>query len=132
MRVDVFFDEDGTYAIRYKEKAIAPGPGPLPPPPVLFLGSVAACAGVFALDYLRTRALPFDGLHVIGEAGHADNPRRLTDIAIQVVLLHPVHERHLAPLRRAVDLCTLKNSLMHPPVVMTELTMPKHAPAGAA
>jgi hypothetical protein len=28
----------------------------------------------------------------------------------------------MAPLRRAVDLCTLKNTLTHPPAILTDVT----------
>ena len=129
MRVEVFFEEDGGYVIRSDGRAIAPGPGPLPAPPVLFLGSIAACAGLFAFDYLRARRLPHEGLRVTAEAGHAEGPRRLSDLAIRVILPAPIDERHMAPLRRAVDLCTLKNSLTHPPVVLAEVM---RAPEAAA
>ena len=127
MRVDVVFDSDGHYAIEYKGGTIAPGPGPLPAPPVLFLGSLGACAGIFAVDYLRTRGLPFTGLKVTAEADHAEGPRRLADIQVGVSLPAAVEERHLAALRRAVDLCTLKNTLTHPPAITTEVTPPAGA-----
>jgi putative redox protein len=124
MHVEVIFDGEGSYAVRYEGRTIAPGPGPLPAPPVLFLGSVAACAGVFAVSYLKARNLAFDGLRVTGEAGHAEEPRRLSDLRIVVILPAPIDERHMAPLQRAVDLCTLKNSLMHPPSVIAEVRTP--------
>jgi uncharacterized OsmC-like protein len=122
MRVEVVFDGDGRYAIEHKGGTIAPGPGPLPAPPVLFLGSLGACAGIFAVDYLRARGLPFSGLKVTAEAGHAEGPRRLAGIHVRVILPAAVDERHMAPLRRAVDLCTLKNTLTHPPAIITEVT----------
>jgi ribosomal protein S12 methylthiotransferase accessory factor len=128
MRVEVVFDSEGRYAIEYKGGTIVPGPGPLPAPPVLFLGSLAACAGIFAVDYLRTRGLLYTGLRVTAEAGHAEGPRRLADIHVRVWLPAAVEERHMAPLRRAVELCTLKNTLAQPPTVVTEVTPP--VPAG--
>jgi len=121
MHVDVKFDAEGNYAIVHEGRVIAPGPGPLPAPPVLFLGSLAACAGLFAINYMKARGLPSDGLSVAGEAGHADDPRRLVDVELRVRLPRPIEERHLAPLRRAVDLCTLKNSLTHPPAIIAQV-----------
>jgi putative redox protein len=129
MHVEVIFDAAGQYAIAYKGRTIAPGLGPLPAPPVLFLGSLAACAGVFAVEYLRTRGLPFEGLRITAEAEHAEEPRRLASCRVQVILPSSVEARHLAPLGRAVDLCTLKNTLVHPPAVRTEVL--SRAPAGA-
>ena len=124
MRVEVTFDSDGHYAIAYKNGVIIPGPGPLPAPPVLFLGSIAACAGAFAVEYLRARNLLFAGLRVSAEATHADEPRRLSGLKVQVTLPSVVEQRHMAPLRRAIDLCTLKNTLAHPGEVATELVAP--------
>lgn len=121
MHVDVTFDREGSYTIKRDGAAIAPGPGPLPSPVVLFLGSLAACSGLFAFEYLKTRKLPFEGLKVTAEADHAEGPRRLADVRIRVILPAPVAERHLAPLHRAVDLCTLKGTLTHPPSVLAEV-----------
>ncbi len=121
MRVEVTFDGEGRYRITYGGQAVAPGPGPLPAPPILFIGSLAACAGVFAVNYLRTRQLDYAGLLVTGDADHAEDPRRLADIRIRVVLPHAIEDRHMTPLQRSVDLCTLKNSLTHPPTVIAEV-----------
>jgi len=129
MRVDVTFDEREAYEISYEGRTIAPGPGPLPSPPVFFLGSVAACAGVYAVAYLKSRSLPFSGIRIIGEAVRVENPRRLADLRLRVILPVPVEERHMGPLQRAVDLCLLKNSLTHPPSVIAEVCSTGEVPA---
>lgn len=129
MRVEVTFDAEGSYAIAYKGGVVLPGPGPLPAPPVLFLGSLAACAGIFAVDYLKTRGLTFAGLRVFAEAAHADAPRRLSGLKVQVALPSPIEERHMDPLRRAAGLCTLKNTLADPGEVGLELHAPVEAVA---
>ena len=129
MHVEVKFNAEGHYSISHEGRVIAPGPGPLPAPPVLFLGSLAACAGLFAVNYLKTRGLPFEGLEVVGEAGHADDPRRLVDIRLHVLLPHGIEDRHMEPLRRSVDLCTLKNSLTHPPTVVAKVETCSPVPA---
>lgn len=124
MRVDVLFDADAQYSIVYDGQTIAPGAGPLPSPPVLFAGSLAACAGIFAVNYLKARELPFEGLRVTCEAGYADSPRRLGEIRIKVQLPAAVEDRHLAPLERAVNLCTLKNTIECPPALLAEVVAP--------
>lgn len=132
MRVDVIFDEREAYEISYQGRTIAPGPGPLPSPPVFFLGSVAACAGVYAVKYLKSRSLPFAGIRVIGEANHVEDPRRLADLRLRVILPVPIEERHMGLLHRSVDLCLLKNSLTHPPSVIAEVCGSEDVPAPPA
>jgi ribosomal protein S12 methylthiotransferase accessory factor len=127
VKVEVVFKEDGGYSIRWEGRTIAPGSGPLPPPPVFFVGSLAACAGVFAFDYLRTRELPRDGLKILAEAQYGENPRRISYLDLRVALPAPVADRHLAPLQRSVDLCTLKNTLEHAPVIFAEVQVPELA-----
>ena len=117
VKIEVAFDGQGDYTLIHEGRRILPGDGPLPAPPVLFLGSLAACAGAFAVHYLKARGLPFAGLVVEGEAPHLEEPRRLGDVTLRVVLPGAVEERHLLPLQRSVDLCTLKNTLARPPAV---------------
>jgi ribosomal protein S12 methylthiotransferase accessory factor len=124
VRVEARFDARGDYALAAGGRTIVPGPGPPPAPPVLFLGSLAACAGAFAAGYLKARGLPFAGLTVEAEAPHLDGPRRLGPVALRVVLPAPVEERHLPPLKRAVDLCTLKNTLAAPAAVTAAIVSP--------
>ncbi|MBI3447929.1 MAG: OsmC family protein [Acidobacteria bacterium] len=124
MRVEVVFDQEARYTIVSEGRIVAPSRDPLPSPPVLFAGSLGACAGVFAVSYLKSRGLPFSGLSVVIEAGHAEEPRRLGEIRIEVRLPAAVEERHLAPIERAVNLCTLKNTLECPPAVRTVLHVP--------
>ena len=128
MLVEATFDEAGAYTIVLEGKPVVPGGDRLPDPPVLFLGSLGACAGLYALRYLQARGLAFAGLRVLTESAYIDNPRRLGDIRLQVILPAPVEDRHLAPLRRSIELCTLKNSLAYPPTVVAFLS----APAAAA
>jgi ribosomal protein S12 methylthiotransferase accessory factor len=124
VRIEVTFDGQGDYTLVHEGRPILPGAGPLPAPPVLFLGSLAACAGAFAVNYLKARGLPFAGLAVEAEAPHLEGPRRLGDVTLRVVLPGAVEERHLAPLQRSVDLCTLRNTLARAPAVSATIISP--------
>jgi uncharacterized OsmC-like protein len=127
MRVEIAFDAAGRYRIVHEGAVVVPGADTAPDPPILFLGSLGACAGVYAVRYLQARGLPFAGLRVLAESSYADGPRRLGEVRLRVVLPAPLEERHLAPLRRSIDLCTLKNSLAYPPAVLAELSDPAAA-----
>jgi hypothetical protein len=72
---------------------------------------------VFAVNYLKTRNLPFSGLKVQARASHAENPGRLGSIELEVRIPESLDARHMKALARSVDLCTLKQTLIcRPPV----------------
>ena len=52
--------------------------------PELLLGSVGACAGHYAVEYLKTRNLLAEGLQVRVTAEKAKNPARLSEIGIDL------------------------------------------------
>jgi putative redox protein len=87
-------------------------------PPELLLASLATCAGYYALEYLRTRGLPSDGLGVRVVASKALKPARLADLKIELTLPE-VEERHVAGISRAVKACLIHNTLLSAPSIET-------------
>src|ERR1700722_18960141 len=53
-------------------------------PPELLLASLGSCAGYYAMEYLRTRSLPTEGLHVYVTAEKDERPARLASFRIEV------------------------------------------------
>ncbi len=90
-------------------------------PPEFLLVSLGTCAGFYALQYLRTRSLPLDGLKVRVIAEKAAQPARLGSFRIEVAVpeLEPHHREGVL---RAVKACLVHNTLMHPPAIETVLT----------
>lgn len=85
-------------------------------PPELLLASLASCAGFYAVQYLRTRQLPADGLKVKVTAEKAAQPARLGHFGIEVEI-PSVEERHREGVLRAVKSCLVHNTLLHTPSV---------------
>lgn len=85
-------------------------------PPELFLSALGACAAYYAVEYLRARGLPEEGLeiHVAGDKG--DKPVRIVSIRIDVIA-PGLTQRHRDGILRAVDACLLKHTLNKPPVM---------------
>jgi uncharacterized OsmC-like protein len=83
-------------------------------PPEFMLASLATCAGYYALEYLRTRSLPTEGLTVRVTAEKLKQPARLGDFCIEVntTALDPRHEEGVL---RAVKTCLIHNTLLNPP-----------------
>jgi len=90
-------------------------------PPEFLLTSLGTCAGYYALQYLRTRSLPVEGLQVRVIAEKATGPTRLGSFRIEVAApeLKPHHQQGIL---RAVKSCLAHNTLLQPPQIETVLT----------
>ena len=98
-------------------------------PPELLLASLATCAGHYAVEYLRARSLPADGLRIHVEAEKASKPARLSMVRIRVEA-RSVDEKHQDGLFRAVKHCLIHNTLLEPPSI--EVAVETRAQACAA
>lgn len=90
-------------------------------PPEFFLGSLGACAGFYAADYVKRRKLPFEGLAVRVLADKAKGPARLENIRIVVEYPHGLEDNHRDGLYKAVQSCLIHNTLLHSPHITTEI-----------
>ena len=93
-----------------------------PTPPELFLASLGSCAGHYAVEYLRTRALPVTGLEIRVSAEKALQPARLASFRVEVSL-PDLEERHRLGLLRAVQACLIHNTLKTSPAVEVEVSV---------
>jgi uncharacterized OsmC-like protein len=89
-------------------------------PPELMLASLASCAGFYAVQYLRTRKLPLNGVRVRVHAEKATQPARLGSFHIAVEIPE-VEERHREGVMRAVKQCLIHNTLLHAPAIDIQL-----------
>lgn len=90
-------------------------------PPEFLLTALATCAGYYAVEYLRTRNLPAEGLDVRVTADKATAPARLGSFSIHVSV-PGLTGRHLEGVGRAVKACLIHNTLLHPPKLETVVT----------
>lgn len=95
-------------------------------PPEFLLVSLGTCAGYYAVEYLKTRNLPTDGLEVNVEAAKATGPARLGEFHI-TVHTPELDQRHRDGVLRAVKACLVHNTLAHPPQIAIEI----HSPVAA-
>ena len=124
----------GGHRIRTDQPESAGGRGAGPSPFGVFLGSLAACAGYFALEFCRQRDLSTEGLEVrlLPEWNHETH--RLDDIELEVTLPSGFPEKYRRAIVRAVDQCSVKRVLLDPPdmevtVIATQMAAPDPAAA---
>ena len=87
-------------------------------PPEFLLVALGTCAGYYAVQYLKARALSQEGLKVTVHADKVKQPARLGQFLIEVLVpgLDPVHE---AGVLRAVKACLIHNTLLNSPTIET-------------
>jgi uncharacterized OsmC-like protein len=100
-------------------------------PPELMLGSLGACAGYYAAEYLNARRLPTNGLAVKVAAEKAKAPARLASFQIDVYLPEGVEQQHREGVLRAVKACLIHNTLLHRPDVYVGIDSPNRVPMAA-
>jgi putative redox protein len=86
-------------------------------PPEFFLASMGACAGYYAVQYLKAHGLPMEGLQIRTTAEKASGPARIS--AINVTLDYPesLEPRDRDGLCQAVQKCVIHNTLLYPPKI---------------
>ncbi|MCC6590007.1 MAG: OsmC family protein [Bryobacterales bacterium] len=86
-------------------------------PPEFLLASLGTCAGYYAVEYLKTRSLPVEGVRISVRAEKALNPGRLSRFHIDVEVDGLTDDRHREGVLRAVKRCLIHNTLLHPPEI---------------
>jgi putative redox protein len=93
-------------------------------PPELMLASLGACAGYYAVDYLKRSKLPLEGISVRTIAEKVPGPPRLDHIHIELDCPGASQERHQKGLLEAVRKCLIHNTLLHTPKIQVDLVAP--------
>jgi len=93
-------------------------------PPELMLASLGACAGYYAVDYLKRSRLPEEGVSVRTTAEKVLGPPRLDSIHVELECPGAIEERHQKGLVEAVRKCLIHNTLLHAPKIRVDLIIP--------
>lgn len=92
-------------------------------PPEFLLAALAACAGYYAIEYLKTRGLPAEGVAARVIAGKKLKPARLGTMRIEVDV-PALDSRHEEGVLRAVKACLIHNTLLNAPEIETVIMAP--------
>jgi uncharacterized OsmC-like protein len=92
-----------------------------PTPTEFFVAGLAACVGFYAERFLRRHG-PDAGLSVKCDfAMSTDRPSRVASVDLRIDVPGPLRDDVREALLRAVDHCTVHNSLRTPPAVRIEI-----------
>jgi putative redox protein len=116
--------------IRTDQPVAQGGGGKAPSPFDLFLASLGTCAGFYALRFCQQRNLRTDGLALSLAAERDSERKKVVLVRIDVSLPVEFPEKYRAAIVHAVEQCSVKKHLLHPPAFdITVSGPPVEAPA---
>ncbi|MCU0610390.1 MAG: OsmC family protein [Candidatus Eisenbacteria bacterium] len=115
-RVNAEFDG---FVVQTDQIVAAGGEESAPTPFNLFLASLGACAGIYALSFLQHRGIPTEDLRM-RLSTEADKTRgMLTKITFSIEVPASFPAKYVPALVRSVEQCTVKRHLHEPPAFET-------------
>jgi putative redox protein len=91
------------------------GEGTAPEPFQLFLASIATCAGIYAVEFCRARGLSGEGMTLTMSYEWDEKKHAIETMHIELKLPPGFPDQYKKAVIRAMDLCTVKKHIIHPP-----------------
>jgi uncharacterized OsmC-like protein len=86
-----------------------------PAPFQLFLASIATCAGIYALEFCRARGISGDGMTLTMSYEWDEKKHAIETMHIEAKLPPGFPDQYKKAIVRAMDLCSVKKHIIHPP-----------------
>jgi ribosomal protein S12 methylthiotransferase accessory factor len=120
--IEVFFPggkqvaaQVGDFLIHTDQSVKYGGGGSAPEPFDLFLASIAACAGIFALGFCQKRDIDTGQLKVRMECDRDPVKKMYSHFRLCLTLPPEFPEKYRSGIIKAVELCTVKRHIFDPP-----------------
>jgi len=117
-RVDVRIRD---FEIATDQPVKAGGVASAPQPFDLFLASMAACAGFYALNFCQSRTLATEGLGLSMLWERDEKQPLQTNARLRMTLPAGFPPKYREGIVRAMDLCTVKKHIQNPPEFTIEI-----------
>ncbi|MFA6958461.1 MAG: OsmC family protein [Thermoanaerobaculia bacterium] len=127
MKVDATF---GNHTVHTDQPVAVGGTDTALSPFDLFLGSLATCAGLYAMRFCEQREIPTAGLGVTLEPIREPGAKKLGKVRIEVTLPAEFPEKYREAIIRAVDQCAVKKAIADPPEFEVATILPATELAG--
>ncbi len=111
----------GDFLIETDQCAKLGGEASAPEPFDLFTSSMAACAGIFALNFCQSRKLSTEGLSLSMDWERDRKPPHAAKVHYNLTLPKDFPEKYRASIVKAIDLCTVKYYIQNPPEFSIEV-----------
>jgi len=111
-KVDV---EIGETIVKTDQSRENGGEGSAPEPFDHFLASIAACAGIYALEFCSARDIATEGMGLRMICRRDQKLKRYTEMTLELTLPRDFPEKFCRAIVRAMNLCTVKRHIVNPP-----------------
>lgn len=111
-RVDAHF---GSFTVKTDQSPQGGGQGEAPSPFALFLASIATCAGIYVLEFCRSRELPTEGVRLTQTSHRNSQSGMIDSVEIDIQIPDGFPEQYEASLIRSAALCAVKKHMEEPP-----------------
>lgn len=111
-RVDV---QVGDFLVRTDQAVKAGGEASAPEPYALFLSSIAACAGIYALNFCTSRNLSTEGLSLAMDWERDPKAPANAKACLRLRVPEGFPDKYRDGIIRAMDLCAVKKTIANPP-----------------
>jgi putative redox protein len=112
MKVDV--DYKG-HTIKTDQPRQSGGGGADPSPFDLFLASIGACAGFYALNFCKARKISTEGLGMSVDLDYDEAEKMVVNVRINLKLPMGFPKEYNEAILRSVKSCTVKKHIKNPP-----------------
>ena len=112
----------GPYTVSTDQPPKGGGEGSAPTPFALFLASLGTCAGIYVLEFLRRRGLPWDGVTLKQHVRSNPETGMVEEVGLDIRLPAEFPEQYLPAIARSAELCAVKKHLEHPPRINVHAT----------
>lgn len=103
------------HTIRTDQPVAAGGEDSAPSPFELFLGSIATCAGIYALGFCQNKNIATEGMNISMEVERNNATGLIGKIQLNLQLPEGFPEKYKNAIINSMELCTVKKHLHNPP-----------------
>lgn len=101
--------------IKTDQPVTAGGDGSAPSPFELFLGSIATCAGIYALGFCNSKGISTEGMSISMDLERNMTTGLIGKVNLDLKLPEGFPEKYKGAIVKSMDLCTVKKHLQTPP-----------------
>ncbi len=105
----------GSFVVHTDQPTASGGDNSAPSPFLLFIASIATCAGFFALRFCQQRGIPTDGMELVSAFDTNPESHKLEKVRIELKLPENFPQKYEQAILRAMDQCAVKRAIMDPP-----------------